>query len=412
MVNLTPYQSYSTLFNSLKQLPQLDTPGLSNIAGAFMAAKYGRSINSALSTNLNSVIKSFRNNATSLNKQAKDLTALAGQSALKDKDGAVTGTTGKQTKLNNTIRIDQLAAKQTNQSTLLDAKQSTALAPGSRNLTIASGNKSFTVAVSIKAGDSNSAVLSKTAKGINDAGASVKARVAADSLGNQQLIVEAEKTGKNNGFTIGGELGDALGLSQVVQAGANAKFNYNGTDYETDSNTVTLDAGKTKLELKNTTDGTVALNRSAETSGLAEKVGKLATAYNQFQETLADNPDNKALQAVSRQMDQMVTRNANALSEFGVTKNARGQLEIDTEKLEAAIAEDPEKAQDLFAERGGVAGQLQSRTEQLLRSPASTLIELPKATTGPSPYQMINSGLMNQLTGASQNSGNLFDMFL
>jgi len=412
LVNLSSYQSYNILFNSLKQLPQFDTPGLSNIAGAYMTAKYGRSINSALSSDLNSVIKTFRSDTSNLNGKAKDLTAQADRVALSTRSGAVTGTTSQLQKTDNTIKIDQLATKQTNQSALLDSKQATSLASGTNTLKISSGNKSFTVSINVKAGESNSSVLSKTAKGINDLGGGFKARVATDNLGNQQLVVEAEKTGKNKGFAISGGLGSSLGLDKVSQAGMDAKFTYNGKDYQTESNSVTLDSGKTKLELKNTTTETVELDRSADTSGLEEKVTALASAYNTFQETLKASPDNKALQAISRQLDQMVTRSGSTLEQFGITKNAKGILEVDADKLKKGIAEKPDQARDLFVEKGSLSDKLQSKTEQLLRSPASTLIEIPKTATVSSPYQQINSGFLNQLNSTTQSSGNLFDMFL
>lgn len=412
MVNLSPYQSYNTLFNSLKQLPQLDTPGLSNIAGAYMAAKYGRSINNALSFDLSSVMKSFRSDAGNLNTQTKSLTALADRTALKTKDDAVAGTTSRLLKTDNTIKVDQLAAKQTNQSTLLDAKQSTALSSGTRNLTISSGSKNFTVSVAVKAGESNGSVLSKTAKGINDLGAGFKARVATDTLGNQQLVVESVKTGKNNNFTIGGEFGTALGLDKVAQASSDAKFTYNGKDYQTESNSVSLDSGKTQLELKSTTAQEVALNRAPDTTGLQEKVAAMASAYNKFQDTIKASPDNKALQAISRQLDQLVGRNGSELEKVGVTKNTQGKLIIDAEKLKNGIADNLDAARNLFVGQGSLSNRLQSKTEQLLKTPANALIELPKGIVASSPYQLMNNGFMNQINSTSQNSGNLFDMFL
>ncbi len=412
MVNLTSFQNYSTLFNSLKQLPQLSTPGLSNIAGAYMAAKYSSSMNKVLSSNLSSTITSFRNDATALSKQAKALTAQADRVGLKTDDNAVTGTTSQQLKTGATIKIDQLATKQTNQSSLFDAKQNTTIASGTRSLTIGSGNKSFTVSIAVQAGEKNGSILSKTAQGINDLGAGFKARVATDTLGNQQLVVEAEKTGEQNGFSISGELGTALNLNQVAQAGADAKFTYNGKDYQTSSNSVILDSGKTTLELKNITAQTVTLNQSADTTGLQERVTTLAEAYNQFQDTLKANPDNKALQAVSRQMEQLVTKNGSALEEFGITKNAQGKLIIDADQLKQGIADNPEEARALFVEKGSFTEKLQSKTEQLLKTPANGLIDLPKTPSSMSSSQLMNSSFVSQFTSTTQSSGYLFDMFL
>lgn len=412
MINLSSLQSYNTLFNSLKQLPQLDTPGYSNIAGAYMAGKYGRAMNNALSSNLNTVIKSFRTDASDLNKQTKALTVQADRVGIKADGNAVTGISSQPLKKGAAIKIDQLATKQINQSTLQDAKQTTSLSAGNQSLTLSSGSKSYSVSINIQAGESNSSVLNKTAKSINDLGAGVKARVASDTLGNQQLIVESEKTGKSSAFSMGGDLGNALGLNQSAQEAVNAKFTYNDVGYETESNSVTLDAGKTKLELKDTTEETIALTETPDTTGLQDSVSALAKAYNAFQDTLKANPDNKALQAVSRQMDQMVARAGTSLEQFGITRTSQGKLEVDTDQLAQGIASNPDQARTLFIEKGSLSDKLQSRTDQLLKTPANALIDLQKSTASPSAYQLMNSGLMSQLSKSTQTTGNLFDMFL
>lgn len=166
--------------------------------------------------------------------------------------------------------MDQLAAKQITQSSVLNAKQGTAPAPGTSSLTLNTASKSFNVTISVAAGRKNSSVLSKTAQGINDLHAGFKARVAADSLGNRQLVVESEKTGKNNSFSIGGALGQSLGLDQVTQASADAATTYNGKAYTTENNSVTLDDGDTRLDLRAVTDEPSVLNRSPDTSGLED----------------------------------------------------------------------------------------------------------------------------------------------
>lgn len=413
MINIPSFQSYDILFNSLKQLPYLSSSGFSNVAGAYMAAKYGRSMNDALSSDLSSVMKSFRVDTLSLNKEAKKLTVQTDRSVLKTSDNVTSGfTTSTQVGGKSTIRIDQLASKQTNQGTLLTAKQKTTLAPGQYELNISSSNKNYSLSIAVQTGESNSSVLNKTAKAINKLDSGVKARIASDALGNQQLILESEKTGNKSEFTVSGSLSDAFSLNQTTQAATDAKFNYNGKDYETDSNSVTLDYGKTQLELKSTTSTPVSLDRTADNSGLKDNIASLVSAYNGLQDSLKANSSNKALKAFSDQLGQLVSKNASSLERFGITRNTAGGLEIDEKQLEQGIADSPDEARELFVDKGSLTDTLQSKTDQMLKIPASNLLNLPKATAASSPYQMINSGFINQLSISSQSSGSMFDLLL
>ncbi len=413
MINLSSFQSYDTLFSSLKQLTPLNASGFSNVAGAYMAAKYGKSINRALSSDLSAVMKSFRTDALELNREAKKLTGQTDRSALIAKDNIADGfTTNNQFKNSSTIRVDQLASKQTNQGTLLTAKQKTTLDTGRYEIAITRNNKNYGVSINIQAGESNGSVLSKTAKAINGLDSGVKARVASDTLGNQQLIIESDKTGKENGFTVSGSLSDSLNLNQVALPGANAKFNYNGKDMETDSNAVTLDFGKTQLALKATSASAVTLARTPDTIGLQENVTALVSAYNRFQDTLRNNSENRALKVFNQQLDQLVSKETGSLERFGITKDASGTLKIDADQLEKNLAQNPDEARALFVENGGLADKLKSRTDQLLKTPASTLLNLPKTPGNAPSYQMMNSGFVNQLGISAQSSGNLFDLLL
>ncbi len=413
MISLSSFQSYNILFNSLKQLPSLNSSGFSNVAGAYMATKYGRSINRALSSDLGTVMKNFRTDALALSKSAKTLTEQTDRLSLKTKDEAATGfSINGQFKAGSTLRIDQLASKQTNQGTPLKANQKTDIASGRMDLTLTSGNRSYGASVTIQAGESNSSLLSKTAKAINGLDAGVSARVASDALGNQQLVIESDDTGKSNGFSISGELSDALGLDQVTQTAADAKYNYNGRDYQNDSNSVKLDYGKTTLELKKTTAAAVTLDHAADVTDMTDRITNLVSAYNSFQDTLKTAPDNKALTAYSQQLEQLVSKNSPALEAFGISQNFYGELEIDAKKLAQKIEDNPEDARDLFVENGSLSQQLVSKAEQLLKTPASTLLDLPNMAQGTSPYQIMNSGLVNQLGISAQSSGNLFDLLL
>lgn len=409
LLNLTAYERYNTLFNSLKQLPPVEAPGYANLAGAFMTAKYGSAMNTALSSSLSSTMKTFRDDASSLAKQAGSLTDKAAQSALGTADGAVTGVTASKDK-NATISVEQLATRQVNQSTLAPSGKATTLGAGNHTLSLQSGENTYSFSINVRNGESNGSVLSKTAEGINSLNAGVTARVASDSLGNKQLVVESSATGTNSAFSFSGDASQELGLNQVTQTAENAAYSYNGKAYESQSNTVSADSGKTTLELKKVTDGTAALNRSTDTSGLKDSIKALAESYNQLQSTLKAAPDNKAMQAISRQLNQLVGNRAGDLAKFGVTRNAQGEMKIDENRLDSQIAANPSGARSLFVDRNSLSDRLQSKSNQLLNLPAASLVDqgLPQSAT---PYQLSGGNLVSRMMG-TQTTGNIFDLFL
>lgn len=410
MLNLTSYQAYNTIFSSTKSMPSAGTSGYANLAGAYLTAKYGNALTKNINSNMSGFVSSFRNATAALNKSSKSLTASASTTQLGDEKSAAYGTSELKKSEPFSIQIDRLATKQINQSSTLNAKQDTAMTSGKKTMTLESGKSSFSFSIDVADGDSNETVMKKTAAAINGLGAGVNAKVTSDSLGNSQLQIESKNTGKENSFSTSGALSDELGLSNTTQDAEDSKFTYDGKDFETGSNDVALDNGKTKLTLKSTTSGAVPLDKSAYTKNMKDDVKSMVEAYNSLKEKLESEDSGNALKAVGKQLDRIISDKADSLEQFGVEKDSKGYLKIDQKKLEQQIADKPDEAKALFSGSSGLSEKLKNRTDQLLKSPASDLISS-KASFNPAPYMARNSNFVAQLTG-SQSSGNLFDMFL
>lgn len=411
MLNINSYQAYSTLFKTLSQLPPMSAPGLSGMPAAYFTAKYAGVMNRTLSTNLGTVMKGFRADTANLKTEAKGLTAMSDRKTVSTGSGAATGITTTSGKTNSTISISQLAARQVNQSTLLEGRKPSALSAGAHALTVTRGDQTYGFTLSSHPGESNSALLTRTADAINGLKAGVNARVASDTLGNRQLILEGEATGKKSSFIVSGTLSEALGLNPITQQATNARYTYNDAEYESDSNTVTLDNGKTTLTLNQVTEHAEPLNQIPDTAGLAHKVTALISAYNRLQDTLTDSNGAVGLQAVSLQLNQLTLRKDEALNTFGISRDIQGRLNVDSRVLQDAIAARPEEARRLFVESGSLSEQLQSRADQLLKVPAGSLIARQTAPLASPPY-LPAGGSPGAHFNSTQTSGNMFDLFL
>jgi len=412
VINLSAYQSYQTLFNSMSQVSNSSSSGLNQLPGAYFVGKYGAAINKSLSSQTSGFFKEFRQASSDLKSAAQTLSKTPDQSTVSSPTQSVTGTTT--TNTINTLKIQQLATKQVNQGKTVASNSKTTLSEGTHTLNIGIGDKSYAVQVDVKATDTNKNVMESVSKKINDLNIGVSGKVSQDTLGNSQLTLESKNTGADNGFTVSGDLAGALGADQNTQAAKDAKFIFNDKDYQTSSNDVTLDNGKTKLTLKKTTDGEENLTLKKDTSAMQKNIEDFVSTYNTLQSTLANQSDNQGLQSASNQLKSTLSRFEGKLSDFGITQNSQGQLQIDKDQLAKGLENNGQEAKDLFNRSSGIAGQIASKTQQLMSLPASKILmnaNTSSSSTSASYSDMLGQ-MMNSFAKSSQSTGNLFDMLL
>ena len=169
-------------------------------------------------------IKSFSKNLSG------SLKALSGTAFTKK--GAVSSDssvmTAKYTGINQssigktTVKVDQTAAGQMNQGTIMNANAAYGSA-GTNKFSITVGGKTTELNVKVAAGDTNSAVLQKMADAINSAGLGIKATVETDTKNNTSTLkLEATGTGNSdkNKFTVSDMTGNLVaqtGVGAVTQ---------------------------------------------------------------------------------------------------------------------------------------------------------------------------------------------------
>lgn len=232
--------------------------------------------------------------------------------------------------------------------------------------------------------------LSDVRDAVNEADIGVRASIINDGSG-ERLVFSANETGAANGFVVDvadddGSLNDAAGLSQLAfnqtdssltinRAGADAQLRVDGLAVSRASNTVDDLIQGVTLTLKDTTTAPVNVNVEEDSAGARKLIEGFVEAYNGLQSQIqkvsgynAETEQGAILQgnAVVRGVESEITRlmtdtlsvleggPVRALADIGITTSREGTLEIDGERLDEALSNNPDDVAALF----GVGGQV------------------------------------------------------
>ena len=292
-----------------------------------------------------------------------------------------------------TVNVTQLAQAQVLVSgTATDSK--TALGEtstsGTRTLSITQGDgKPVTISLT----DAQTS-LAGMRDAINGADAGVTASILKVSDGSYQLIVSADDTGTDSQMTLSVTGDDTLnafigydsasntgGMTQNVEA-KNAQLSVNGISLERQSNEVTDAPEGITLNLLATTDSAATLTVKKDTSDASTKIQAFVTAYNALQSTFTNltkytavdsNTDTQdtsngallgdsALRTIQTKLKTAVTSafNSNGISSLasiGITTDPdTGNLEVDSDKLDTALANSTSDVKTMLLGDGKTTG--------------------------------------------------------
>lgn len=284
-----------------------------------------------------------------------------------------------------TVSVDKIATEQRTVSYAKSTESDPLNMSGKLELRVGS----TTSTLSIEATDS----LQDIAKKINDSGQRVSASVTYDADGFK-LAVRGLDTGSANGFSFN-QVGEGpskgtnsvnqLGLwrpSNTTQVAQNAEFTVNGVAGTSDTN-----------QVKNVVDGvTLALTRpttsEATVTVVSEAVAqtKLTSFVNAFNDVMSAGDssttrDDAAVKATVDRVTELLEKPiANSsggyttLRSVGLESDASGTLRLDSAKLAAALASDPEGVSRVFASSdysGGAMATFRAGIDELAGSSAS-----------------------------------------
>jgi len=263
------------------------------------------------------------------------------------------------------IEVQQLAAAQVLESVNLPARTDP-VGLGTLTLTTASGARTITI-------DSSNNTLDGLAAAINGANAGVTASVAVDNRGARLVLKGA--TGAANSFTLTKGVTDTADVNLArftfdgttggmtrQQSALDSIIKIDGIEYRNNTNTVDTALPYVRIDLNKAAPGTlVTLATNQPTSTVKDLVSEFVSAYNSLRSALntatAPGTDTSSagtlagdsgVRDMMRKLSALSTTSLAAsgtyrsLSDIGVKTNQDGTLALDTTRLDAAIAADPE----------------------------------------------------------------------
>ncbi|MEX3021583.1 flagellar filament capping protein FliD [Kluyvera sp. STS39-E] len=272
-----------------------------------------------------------------------------------------------------TIAITQLAQAQTLTSNTTRSDSKAAIATSDSVLTIQQGGDKKPVTIDISAANSS---LAGIRDAINNAKAGVSASIINVGNGEYRLSITSNDTGKDNAMTLSvsgdsalqsfmGYDGTSSGMKESVKA-QNAELTVNNVAIENSSNTISDALEDITLNLNDVTSGNQTLTITQDNTKAKDAVKAWVTAYNALQDTFssltkytavdpgadAQSSNNGALigdstlRTIQTQLKSMLSNTLSSssyktLAQIGVTSDpSTGQLEIDDDKLAAALKKD------------------------------------------------------------------------
>ncbi|GEN26700.1 flagellar hook-associated protein 2 [Halovibrio variabilis] len=173
---------------------------------------------------------------------------------------------------------------------------------------------------------------------------------------------------------------------QVVQAGQDAEFNVNGIDIVSPTNQVEGAIQGITLNLAEA-GATSTVTVEQDSNAIREQVTAFVDDFNTLKDTItsltaydAESGQSAGLnadattRAVERELRQTISSvvggdGFSVLSDVGISLQVDGKLEIDENKLDSIVANQPDQLANFFAgdsEEGGMAGQIASSLENLV----------------------------------------------
>ena len=410
------YDIINTMVNFNATNFDTGSPQIDNLFKGAVAARYTNSINNLLSNEINQFMDSLNTEIKDMSSTLDSLFDEGSQqfSAAPEIETPNTITISETTEAESfELQVDQLAEGQENTSDSVDADDTNTLNEGENTFSITQGEDTFEFRVDVKSYDTNRTVLSDIAGVINDAQIGITAQLQEQDNGEIALQVRSNETGESNAFDISGELSDAFNLNQTTQVAQNALFTLNGEAFESESNTIKLQEENITIELTETTEEPITFNVEENNEGIIAEVERFESQFNELKSFLNESSDNKQVDLINKQVDQLVQRFETDLNEIGIEVNQNGTLEIDDERLQAAVEENPDKVREVFTESASFGDRLEGRVESIDKLPDATFIENQISSQSPSGFSNPSSYLSNAQSvdlAAIQSQGNLIDI--
>lgn len=337
---------------------------------------------------LKSALVSFQTANTALNKA--DLFTATSTASSSTAFSATT--TGNAVAGKYTINVTQLAQSQTLTTKNTQPDSKTAIATGDSVLTIQQGGGKEPVTINVSAANSS---LGGIRDAINNSKSGVSASIINVGNGQYRLSVTSDDTGSDNAMKLSvsgdsalqsfmgynGTSTDAANSMVESVTAQNAELTVNNIKITNSSNTISDALEDITLNLKDVTTGNQTLTITKDTSKAETAVKAWVDAYNSLQDTFSSltkytavdsgatqDSGNGALlgdstlRTIQTQLKGLLNNPQSSssfktLAQIGVTSDpSTGKLELDNDKLSAALKKDASGVKEMIVGDGKASG--------------------------------------------------------
>lgn len=280
------------------------------------------------------------------------------------------------------IEVDQLAsAHQIGYGDLTD--ESIKNATGTMDITLGEGADAKTITVDMDSVSSLSD-LTKAINGNEDNPGVTASLIRTD--GKVTLMLSSDESGAANKVTVGGTSGFDSANAKEISKAADAKFRMGEMEFTNSSNTLDklIEGVTIELTSKTEADKPLTITIGTDTTGTKEQLQTFIDSYNTLQDTLqkltksgsGDGEERGAfagdstMASLDRELNDVLRTvfGGKRMSDFGITADKDGKLEIDSKKLDTALTADPQALTGLFNGKEGLISKMDKSLDRYLNS--------------------------------------------
>lgn len=311
----------------------------------------------------------FRSDVNKLKTSSQDIlsnnkNAKVNSKAVQSDSKAIIGTAlNGAAKKSYAVKINQLATAQKNSSSNLLTDEKTTLGAGDYSLKLTSQGKTKSVNFNVEEGDTNKEVLDKIAKAINNQDNGATAKVVVDEKSKtSRLEISSTETGTDQAFELedfAGNAGETLGIANVSVKAQDAKFTVNGEEKVSKTNEVKLDYNKVSLQLKEVTDKEVQVSITEDKTAIKDSINSFVDNFNKVINDINNGSQSEDNVRFAKQIKKLEVGQEQALNRIGISIQDDGRLEVDQDKLEKAISENPSNVKKVLGGYESIASKSQ-----------------------------------------------------
>ncbi|WP_368543877.1 flagellar filament capping protein FliD [Enterobacter soli] len=256
-------------------------------------------------------------------------------------------------------------------------------ASGTMDITLGSGADAKTISVDVTDLESLSD-LTKAINGNEDNPGVTASLIRTD--GEVTLMLSSDESGLKNTISVTSPNGLDLSNPQTISEASDSVIRMGQMTFTNSSNTLDKLIDGVTIELTSVTekDKPLTISVGTDSSGTKEQLQTFVDAYNTLQDTLtkltkSGNGDDESrgalagdstMSSLDRELNDVMRQmfGDKRMSDFGITADREGKLQIDSKKLDEAIKADPQKLNDLFNGKEGMLTAMDKSLDRYLNS--------------------------------------------